>query len=148
MRSLLRVVSGIVALSLPFASGCGGAKPPPMPTPAVVVPPSPLVTSPRPDLVPKVIRRIAKEQQDLVERSRSMAAELRDPSGRARALREVDEIATELTGIQEKIGPGDETPSEVLDAAIDQLQLLDTRIVLLHGTLRAATERTTAVLLE
>jgi chromosome segregation ATPase len=102
----------------------------------------------RPDLVPKAVRRIATEQKELVERSHAMAGELRDPHGRARALAEANELALELAQAFARLGSSDEIASEVLDDAVNKLQLLDTRVTLLYEKLRVATERTTAVLVE
>lgn len=102
------------------------------------------------DSVPRVIQRIVAEQTDLVARSRSMASELPDPNGRTRAFAEVDALARELARITVLIAPDGigAGRSDVLDAVVTELLLLDTRITLQHEKLRTATERTTAVLIE
>ncbi|MDF2693063.1 MAG: hypothetical protein K0S65_1446 [Labilithrix sp.] len=76
-----------------------------------------------------------------------MAAELPDPGGRARALAEANQLATELARASAPIASGD-VDSDALDAAVNALLLIDTRIALLHEKLRTATARTTAVLAE
>ena len=123
--------------------------------------------------LPKVVRRILAEQKDLVARSQAMANELPDPRGRARAIAEVNELAQELARIAQPVAgaaghdqlattpmsawdpmsswgqdSGTEITSDVLDEIVSALLLLDTRLSLLHEKLRAATERTTAVLVE
>ena len=102
--------------------------------------------------IPKVVRRLVAEEEDLVERSRAMATELPDPRGRARALADVSELAEELAAIaatmeRSSIANGG-VASDILDDVVGKLLLLDTRLALLHERLRTATERTTAVLVE
>lgn len=105
-----------------------------------------------PVAVPKVVRRILVEETELVAQSRTMASDLPDPRGRARALADVDELARELGRVAEPMArsiAGDgEIDSDTLDQVVRELLLLDTRISLLHERLRTATERTTAVLVE
>lgn len=152
--ALLLVFSSVIA-------GCSASAPPPLPpsTPvpgAVLEPEGPPDAAVEPalvlgdagghvDPVPQVLRRIRAEEADLIARCRELARELRDPGGRARALSETGELATELARIA---APLDDADSDGLDDAARELQLLDTRITLLHEKLRAATERTTAVLID
>ncbi|MBX3222643.1 MAG: hypothetical protein KF795_19140 [Labilithrix sp.] len=159
MRGSTPPPSGIVvsclALGLLLVAGC---TPPRLPA-AAVAPPAPGETpaaeapsvaaedggAPAMDPVPKVIRRIAAEQKELVEQSQAMASELRDARGRPRALAEANELASELARLSAAVDGAD---SDTLDALVSQLGLLDTRISLLHEKLRTATDRTTAVLVE
>jgi hypothetical protein len=158
MRVRPTVVSGVLLLSVPMVSGCS-------PTRASTLPSAVLqqklpdggVATPNGDTanaaakidpadsVPKVMRRIVAEQRDLVARTEALATELPDPTGRQRATTEANELAAELARISAGIDGAD---SQVLDNAMNQLQLLETRITLLHEKLRTATLRTTAVLIE
>jgi hypothetical protein len=122
-------------------AGCESNLPPPqMPDP--VEPEAPIVVESPPDATPKVVRRLVAEAREQVEKDRQMASELRDSRGRARAQGEADTLERELAILAARI---DNPDSQNLDEVMSQLQLLDTRIDLLHDKLRAATERTTAV---
>jgi hypothetical protein len=106
--------------------------------------------------LPKVVRRLVAEERELTRGNQDMVRELPDPSGRARATAEAEALAAELDAIVASIASGasgaddeeNEVDSDALDAAIDKLLLLDTRVTLLHEKLRAATERTTAVVID
>ena len=76
-------------------------------------------------------------------KDRAMVSELQDPRGRARAASEADELDRELSILASRV---DNADSDNLDDVMNRLQLLDTRIDLFHDKLRAATERSTAVL--
>jgi hypothetical protein len=143
-----------VLVGLTTLTGCASKRPPRPPAailqtedkPSKVAPDAGDGAEERPaDTIPRVIRRIVAEQKDLVERSLTMATELRDPRGRQRALAEANELAAELQRIS---APIDGADSAVLDDTVNKLQLLDTRLVLLHERLRSATDRTTAVLVD
>ena len=95
--------------------------------------------------VPQVIRRILREERDLVSRSLALAKNLPDPSGRKRALEEASELSDELSNIAE---PLESAPSDELDALVHKLLLINTRVALLHEQLRTATNHTTAVAAE
>lgn len=164
-----RIVSGVLVLgSFALAPGCSAPRPPPRLDPHEHVTPraasatemheetaSARAADARdhaPVAIPKVVRRILVEETELVAQSRTMASDLPDPRGRARALADVDELARELGRVAEPMArsiAGDgEIDSDTLDQVVRELLLLDTRISLLHERLRTATERTTAVLVE
>src|SRR5262245_50112827 len=107
--SFLQHVSGILVLALTAIAGCSSSRPPSHPpSPSPVAPtPSGLPQQAAEDPVPRVIRRIAKEQTALVEASRAMTAELTDPDGRERALAEANELAAELAHVSAALGSGD-----------------------------------------
>jgi hypothetical protein len=94
------------------------------------------------EAVPRVIRRILAEQRELVDRSFELAAELPDPKGRARAEGEARALADELVRLT---APLDTADSSQLDETVTRLILLDTKIALLHESLRTATNRTSAL---
>lgn len=154
MRVPHPLVSGIVVACLPLAACAASpharhaATADPSKTAASATAVAAIAPSQRLDLVPKVLRRIAREETELVNGSKAMAAELRDPHGRDRATSEANELARELSVLLSLLGTGDEVASDVLDDVANRLQLLDTRVTLLHEKLRIATERTTAVLTE
>jgi len=80
-----------------------------------------------------------------------MASGLPDLRGRARAIAEVNALAEELgrvARVMAHANGGSPAGSDVLDAVVSELLLLDTRISLQHEKLRTATDRTTAVLVE
>jgi hypothetical protein len=103
-----------------------------------------------------VIRRIVAEEKELLDRSRELATELRDPDGRKRALAEVDDLAAELARVEAPItnlerlerGGSGSPDSDELDAAVRELVRLDSRLTILHTALRTATHRTTATALD
>jgi hypothetical protein len=95
--------------------------------------------------IPKVVRRILREEKDLVNRSIIMASDLPDPTGKQRALKEANELRFELTQIE---APLEKANSEELDQIVQKLLLIDTRIALLHESLRTATNHTTAVVVD
>lgn len=95
--------------------------------------------------IPKVVRRILREEKDLVNRSIIMASDLPDPTGKQRALREANDLKIELNQIEV---PLEKANSEELDQIVQKLLLIDTRIALLHESLRTATSHTTAVVVD
>lgn len=124
-----------------FLAGCETTPPPQVPTPD---PPGPIVVEPNtpPDEIPKVVRRLVAEAREQMAKDSSMVTELRDPRGRARAQDEANELNHELSVLAARI---DNPDSDNLDEVMNRLQLLDTRIDIFHEKLRAATERSTAV---
>ena len=159
MRALVSVVwLAFFAFGLVVLGGCASApppSPPPPPPPPPVEPPAPIAKSDAAAdrAVPRVIRRIVAEEKELLARSRELAAELRDPAGRKRALAEVDDLAAELARVEAPLATsattganGTEGPdSEQLDTAVRELVRLDSRLTILHEALRTATQRTTAM---
>ena len=125
-----------------FLAGCESTPPPLVPTPE---PPGPILVEQNvtPDETPKVVRRLVAEARQQMEKDRAMVTELWDPRGRARAEDEANELNRELSILSARI---DNPDSDNLDEVMNRLQLLDTRIDLFHEKLRAATERSTAVL--
>jgi hypothetical protein len=82
------------------------------------------------------------EEKELVEHSLTLAAELPDPRGRARALADVSAIADRLMALEAPLASED---SDGLDATVDELIREFTKIALLHEILRTATNRTSAL---
>jgi len=91
---------------------------------------------------PKVVRRLIAESREQVSKNRQMVTELPDARGRDRANEEATSIEGELDLLFARI---QDTNSDNLDDVMAKLQLLDTRIDILHERLRAATLRTSAV---
>jgi hypothetical protein len=132
-----------VAMALGAGLGCASSAPPLPPPPPPPPTPAALLDGPVPGSIPRVVRRIVAEEQDLVERSFALAEELPDSRGRERARREIREVAEELDRIRAPLAN-----AEQLDDTVMKLIQLDTRIALLHEALRTATNRTTAVIIE
>jgi hypothetical protein len=146
----MRSIAVAVLLASPLA--CASVPPPP---PVAVEPEAP-VSPPSPGRpgadeaaalagVPRVVQRLLAEEKDLIERSVAMANELPDPSGRRRALAEANALAAELAEVEAPLAGAD---SDRLDALVAELIRLETRITLLHESLRNAMNRTTALTIE
>lgn len=125
--------------------GCAESVPPPALPPAVA--PKVLEAAPEPAHpgVPRVVRRLLQEEKELVTRSAEMARALPDPSGRARAEREVDSVAAELAAIE---APLDDADSPALDELVRRLLLVSTRIDVVYDGLRTASARHSAIAVE
>ncbi|MBX3226465.1 MAG: hypothetical protein KIT84_32610 [Labilithrix sp.] len=139
MRHLLVLSIALAALG----TACYDAVPPPI----APDPPSenPLVVAPSQDEnpeTPKVVRRLVGEARAQMTKNRAMIVELPDARGRERASAEAREIEDELDALTGRI---EDANSDNLDEVMSRLQLLDTRIDLMHDRLRAATLRSTAV---
>jgi hypothetical protein len=146
----MRSVAVAFLLASPLA--CASVPPPPPVAVEPEAPVSPLEpAAPRTDEaaalagVPHVVQRLVAEQKDLIERSVAMANELPDPSGRRRALAEAKELAAELAAVEAPLARAD---SDRLDVLVAELIRLETRVTLLHESLRNATNRTTALAVE
>lgn len=135
IHSLVLATAGLLA-------GCESNLPTPVP-PEPPVGQSPIAVEAPPDATPRVVRRLVAEARQQMEKDRQMVAELRDPRGRARAQDEADALDRELAVLAQRV---DDPDSDNLDDVMSRLQLLDTRIDIFHDKLRAATERSTAVL--
>jgi hypothetical protein len=139
MRGL---ISGLLVLATTALAACSSTPPPQTPDSE---PPGPIVIAQEtpPDATPHVVRRLVAEAQEQLAKDRAMVSDLQDPRGRARAESEAEELDRELSLLTTRI---DNADSDNLDDVMNRLQLLDTRIDLFHEKLRAATERSTAVL--
>jgi hypothetical protein len=133
---------GLISGLLLVLAACSSTPPPLTPEPE---PPGPIVIArdAPPDATPHVVRRLVAEAQEQLGKDRAMVTELQGPRGRARAQNEADELDRELGFLATRI---DHADSDNLDDVMNRLQLLDTRIDLFHEKLRAATERSTAVM--
>jgi len=123
-----------------FLLGCPSNPPPlvpePPPAPPVVVEEEqPVVPE---EHIPKSIRRLVVEQREEVQSLSLLAAQLPDRSGRARAIREIGELATELSSIESTIARAGQDDSESLDDIALRLNRLATKTSLIHDTLRPA----------
>ena len=138
MRALS--VLSVVVLATSVLAGCADVPPP---TPVVPEPPAvaAVAVEAPPDATPKVVRRLVAEARQQVEKNRAMIADLHDARGRARAQDEADTLERELVILAARI---EDASSDNLDDVMNRLQLLDTRIDLLHDKLVGATERTSA----
>ena len=87
------------------------------------------------DSVPLSLRRLVREQRDEIRDLNALAGVVRDTNGRSRALGDVKAVADELASIEAGLVPPE---SERLDVAASKLLQLETKIALLHETLRAA----------
>ena len=139
MRVLLLVSIALAA----SATACYETPPPRAPDPISEnavgqLPPEPATG----ERAPRVVRRLISESREQVAKNRQMVAELADPRGRDRANAEATDIENELDTLTSRIN---DTNSDNLDDVMAKLQLLDTRIDILHDRLRAATLRTSAV---
>jgi hypothetical protein len=143
MRGLISgLLVSVFVLGATVLAGCSSTPLPLTPEPE---PPGPivLVKDTPPDATPHVVRRLVAEAREQLDKDRAMVGELHDPRGRARAQNEADELDRELSVLASRV---DNADSDNLDDVMNRLQLLDTRIDLFHEKLRAATERSTAVL--
>lgn len=96
------------------------------------------------DPLPLSIQRLVSEQQSEMKDVIGLAAPVGDERGRARAAREVSALADELREIEAGLRAG-AVDSHRLDEIVVKLQLLQTRIALLHDALRVASGPPTAV---
>lgn len=138
MRGL---ISGALVFAITVLAACSSTPPPLTPDPDLSGPIVVARDAP-PDATPHVVRRLVAEAQEQMGKDRAMVSELQDPRGRARAESEVNELDRELSILASRI---DNADSDNLDDVMSRLELLDTRIDLFHEKLRAATERSTAV---
>ncbi len=147
MRGLLGVIGATMIMVL---AGCSSAPRTPPLAPDPPEPQNPILQTPPPDPspiglgsvggnedVPRSIRRLVNEQRDEVQSIRSLAADLRDRRGRARALQEAQDLADELSTIESAISSAG-TDSEQLDSVVTRLHLLETKTALIHDALRQA----------
>ena len=135
----MRIAVPLLALAL---AACGSS-----PRPLAPWPPSPdpvAMTEPpeSPTTGPHVVRRLLAEAHALVERDQTLARELPDPRGNARARAEADDLANELARIE---APHPTEDSATLDALVEGLARVTSRATLLNESLRIATSRITAV---
>jgi hypothetical protein len=100
-------------------------------------------TVPR-DPLPLSIQRLVSEQQSEMKDVIGLAGPVGDARGRARASREVNELADELRQIETGLRAG-AVDSDRLDEIVVKLQRLQTRIAILHDALRVASGPPTAV---
>ena len=131
----------IIALTLLLA-GCASTTSPSVLT---VFPPDPIAQTEPPESPttgPHVVRRLLAEAHALVERDQTLARELPDPRGNARARAEADDLASELGRVE---APYPTEDSATLDAVVEGLARVTSRATLLHEALRTATERVTAL---
>jgi hypothetical protein len=141
MRGLISpLIHSAVVAFVALLAGCESN----LPTPVTPDPPGPIVVErdPSPDATPKVVRRLVAEAQEQLGKDRAMVNELQDARGRARAQSEAEDLDRELSSLAQR---ADNPDSDNLDDVMNRLQLLDTRIDIFHEKLRAATERSTAV---
>jgi hypothetical protein len=96
------------------------------------------------DPLPLSIQRIVREQKSEMNDVIGLAGPVGDERGRARAAREVTVLADELREIEAGLRAGS-VDSNRLDEIVVKLQLLQTRIALLHDALRVASGPPTAV---
>lgn len=90
------------------------------------------------DHIPKSIRRLVVEQREEVQSISLLAAQLPDRSGRARAMREIGQLAVELSTIEQTIAETAQDDSDSLDDIAVRLNRLATKTSLIHDTLRPA----------
>ncbi len=128
----------VLILALAFLTGCP-AEPPAL----VPEPPTPpesgavVVDDGRPDPVPRSIRRLlAEEHQQMID-IRSLLPVIGDARGRARAEVEADSLSAQLARLERDVDAtgGD---SDRLDATVDDIRRLHTRIALFFDALTTA----------
>jgi hypothetical protein len=85
--------------------------------------------------LPPSVRVLLAEQKEEITAMVALTQIVGDERGRARARTEVTALATELTEIE---GDLDQGGSAVMDRSVTRLKRLETRIGILHETLRAA----------
>ena len=103
----------------------------------------PVATTPR-DPLPLSILRLVSEQNSEMKDVAGLAGPVGDARGRARAAAEVTALADELRAIEASLRAGT-VESDRLDELVVKLQRLQTRTVLLHEALRAASSPNVAV---
>ena len=97
--------------------------------------------------IPLSIRRILAEQRSEIHDVLALTAPIRDARGRARATGEATALASELVDIESTLAASEPT-SESYDETVTKLQLLASRVALLHEALRGAVSEKTAVEVE
>jgi hypothetical protein len=101
------------------------------------------------DPVPLSIKRLLSEEQTEIHDVLVLAAPIGDARGKARAETEVNALVDELRAIEASLrAPGARSDSARLDEIVTKLQLLATRIGILHDALRVAAGPTSAVEIE
>jgi hypothetical protein len=141
-------------LVLVLLAGCSSPRPAPRePSGAAAIAPSEFASLPiaseaaiarERDQLPLSIKRLVSEQQSEMKDVIGLAGPVGDERGRARAAREVSVLADELRSIEAGLRTGS-VDSNRLDEIVVKLQLLQTRIALLHDALRVASGPATAV---
>ena len=127
----------ITPLALVVLTGCATARAAPRPiTPAPTAAPGAQPASP-PSGLPLSIERLVNERRGELADAETLTIPLGDARGRARAAREVTELADELRAIEVDLRAG-ATASEHLDVVVLRLKQLETRLALLHEALRVA----------
>jgi hypothetical protein len=127
MIRLFRVMPLLFVLA-----GCASRPPPP---PIAVVPAPQAPPPPHREEIPIAIQKLVAAQRTEIRDMNALAQVVGDRTGRVRAQRDVDSLATEFTAIESTITTSE---SERLDAAVAKLLALDSKIELLHDKLRAA----------
>ena len=131
-------------LALVVLTGCSPAHRVSGPIVAVA-PPAPFAIDPpaRP-ATPLSISRLLGESQREMSDMGTLTKPLSDPRGQARAMAEVNALADELRDVETALRES-QADSGRLDAIATQLQLLQTRIAIVHDRLRVASLPSTAV---
>lgn len=126
-------VHPVIPLLLVLTSCAGRPRAPLPPKPEPIA----VAATPPPDRpeIPIAIRKLVATQKNEIADMNALAQVVGDRTGRLRAQRDVDTIATEFTAIESTITSSE---SERLDDAVAKLLALDSKIELLHDKLRAA----------
>jgi hypothetical protein len=137
---MLRVVRLGLVVFVGLSAGCAARPRPPAPVlkvePAAVARATNAPAPPgRLEEVPIGIRKLVASQKTELADMNALAQVVGDHTGRLRAQRDVDTLATEFTQIESGLVS---TDSAQLDDTVAKLLRLDSKIEILHDKLRAA----------